>query len=107
MRYNVNKYINNFFNCHNNPKLLQVPRNFHEELTRWGMECFSLLMFNKSFGFLDVTDLYSRSEAARFLDALNAAHTYMSRCESGFQVWRFVETPNSRRLFAACDTIDT
>lgn len=30
----------------------------------------------------------------------------MSRCETGFQVWRFFETPFVKKLYAACDILD-
>ncbi|KAL2724541.1 hypothetical protein V1478_009054 [Vespula squamosa] len=46
------------------------------------------------------------SEPAIFIDALTVAHKYLSRCETGFQVWRFFDTPFSKRLFSACDVID-
>ncbi|XP_072767739.1 probable cytochrome P450 12a5, mitochondrial isoform X2 [Anoplolepis gracilipes] len=83
----------------------EVPANFHQELTGWGMECFYVMMFNKHLGFLDSTSK-SMSEATKVLNALIIAHTYMSRCETGFQVWRFFETPFAKKLFAACDILD-
>ncbi|XP_026825706.1 probable cytochrome P450 12a5, mitochondrial [Ooceraea biroi] len=84
----------------------EVPANFHQELTAWGMECFYAMMFNKHLGFLDSTSKSETSEAARIVNALTTAHTYMSRCETGFQVWRFFETPFAKKLFAACDILD-
>ncbi|KAH0948968.1 hypothetical protein HN011_003439 [Eciton burchellii] len=83
----------------------EVPANFHQELTAWGMECFYSITFNKHLGFLDSTNSES-SEATKIINALNTAHTYMNRCETGFQVWRFFETPFIKRLFAACDVLD-
>ncbi|XP_011707041.1 PREDICTED: cytochrome P450 302a1, mitochondrial-like isoform X2 [Wasmannia auropunctata] len=83
----------------------EVPANFHQELTAWGMECFYVTMFNKHFGFLDSTSK-SASEATKIINALITAHTYMSRCETGFQVWRFFETPFAKKLYAACDFLD-
>ncbi|XP_071571496.1 probable cytochrome P450 12a5, mitochondrial isoform X1 [Temnothorax nylanderi] len=83
----------------------EVPANFHRELTAWGMECFYMTMFNKHFGFLDSTSK-SASEATKIINALITAHTYMSRCETGFQVWRFFETPFAKKLYAACDVLD-
>ncbi|XP_012278927.1 probable cytochrome P450 12a5, mitochondrial isoform X2 [Orussus abietinus] len=84
----------------------EVHATFIQDLTRWGMECFSTLMFNKRLGFLEPAGFNSSSESARIVEALGAAHVYLARCETGFQVWRFVETPYSRRLFQACDVID-
>ncbi|KAK2585165.1 hypothetical protein KPH14_008667 [Odynerus spinipes] len=84
----------------------EVPSNFNEDVTRWGSECFFTLMFDKKLGFLEATGQNSTSEPAIFIDALTTAHKYLSRCETGFQVWRFFETPFSKRLFAACDAID-
>ncbi|XP_067214408.1 cytochrome P450 302a1, mitochondrial isoform X2 [Linepithema humile] len=83
----------------------EVPANFHQELTAWGMECFYGIMFDSRLGFLDPTS-NSASEVTKIIDALNTAHTYMSRCETGFQVWRFFETPFAKKLFTACDVLD-
>ncbi|KAM0726079.1 putative cytochrome P450 12a5, mitochondrial [Formica fusca] len=83
----------------------EVPANFYQELTAWGMECFYVMMFNRHLGFLDVTSK-SMSEVTKLLNALSTAHTYMARCETGFQVWRFFETPFAKKLFAACDILD-
>ncbi|EFN81219.1 Probable cytochrome P450 49a1 [Harpegnathos saltator] len=83
----------------------EVPATFHRDLTAWGMECFYVTMFNKHLGFLDSTSR-SVDETTKVINALITAHTYMSRCETGFQVWRFFETPFVRRLFVACDTLN-
>ncbi|XP_024945777.1 probable cytochrome P450 12a5, mitochondrial isoform X2 [Cephus cinctus] len=85
----------------------EVPGQFIEELTRWSMECFSILMFNRRLGFLESTGLNVASEPARIIEALTTAHVYLSRCETGFQVWRFFETPFAKKLFGACDVIDS
>ncbi|XP_043288491.1 probable cytochrome P450 12a5, mitochondrial [Venturia canescens] len=84
----------------------EVPDNFDKELSRWGMECFSILMFNRKLGFLDPDDAHSPTDTTAIIDALTKAHVYMSRCETGFQVWRFFETPWLKSLFEACDVID-
>ncbi|KAL6423494.1 hypothetical protein ACFW04_010223 [Cataglyphis niger] len=83
----------------------EVPANFYQELTAWGMECFYVTMFDRHLGFLDSTSR-SKAEVTKLLNALNTAHTYMARCETGFQVWRFFETPFAKKLFAACDVLD-
>lgn len=62
-------------------------------------------MFDSHLGFLDPTS-NSASEVTKIVSALTTAHTYMSRCETGFQVWRFFETPFAKKLFAACDVLD-
>ncbi|XP_043675939.1 probable cytochrome P450 301a1, mitochondrial isoform X1 [Vespula pensylvanica] len=84
----------------------EVPDNFNEDIARWGSECFFTLIFDKKLGFLDSTGQNPTSEPAIFIDALTTAHKYLSRCETGFQVWRFFDTPFSKRLFSACDVID-
>ncbi|KAI4488966.1 hypothetical protein M0804_004464 [Polistes exclamans] len=84
----------------------EVPHNFNEDITRWGSECFFTLIFDKKLGFIDSTGQNPTSEPAIFIDALTTAHKYLSRCETGFQVWRFFDTPFSKRLFSACDVID-
>ncbi|XP_053997434.1 probable cytochrome P450 12a5, mitochondrial [Hylaeus anthracinus] len=84
----------------------EVPRNFHEDITRWAMECFFTTVFNKHVGFLESAGYNSTSEPARIISALATAHKYMSRCETGFQVWRFFMTPFAKNLFEACDVLD-
>ncbi|XP_017890644.1 probable cytochrome P450 12a5, mitochondrial [Ceratina calcarata] len=84
----------------------EVPGNFHEDLLRWAMECFCNLTFNKHLGFLESAGYNSTSEASRIINALAMAHKYMSRCETGFQVWRFFLTPFAKKLFDACDVLD-
>lgn len=79
---------------------------FNEDLLRWGMECFYSLIFNKKIRFFDTVGLNSASEQSKLIDALLIAHRYLNRCETGFQVWRFVETYNSKKLFNALDNID-
>nr|XP_034192784.1 probable cytochrome P450 12a5, mitochondrial isoform X1 [Osmia lignaria] len=84
----------------------EVPATFHEDLLRWGMECFCNLTFNKHLGFLESAGYNSTSETSRIVNAMMVAHKYMSRCETGFQVWRFFLTPFARKLFDACDVLD-
>lgn len=84
----------------------QVPGDFAQEITRWSLESFWVLMLNKKLGFLDPAGYQEGSEAHRFMDALRTANRYMSLCETGFQVWRFFDTPFCMRLFGACDVID-
>lgn len=70
------------------------------------MECFCDLTFNKRLGFLEPVGYNSSSEASKLINALTTAHKYMSRCETGFQVWRFFLTPFAKKLFEACDVLD-
>lgn len=84
----------------------EVPITFNDDIIRWGSECFFTVIFDKKLGFLDAAGLNATSEPAIFIDSLKTAHKYLSRCETGFQVWRFFDTPFAKRLFAACDTID-
>ncbi|XP_008208149.1 probable cytochrome P450 12a5, mitochondrial isoform X1 [Nasonia vitripennis] len=84
----------------------EVSGNFNQELLRWGMESFWIILLNKKLGYLESTGYSETSEASRLIDALSTAHLYMSRCETGFQVWRFMETPFSKKLFNSCDVID-
>ncbi|CAK9806584.1 Probable cytochrome P450 12a5, mitochondrial [Anthophora plagiata] len=84
----------------------EVPSNFHEDMIRWSMECFCNLTFNKHLGFLESPGYNSTSEPSRIIDSLMTAHKYMSRCETGFQVWRFFLTPFARKLFEACNVLD-
>ncbi|KAG5308153.1 C12A5 protein, partial [Pseudoatta argentina] len=86
-------------------ELINKIRNIRNQLTAWGIECFYMTMFNKHFGFLDSTSK-SASEVTNIINALITAHTYMSRCETGFQVWRFFETPFTKKLYEACDALD-
>ncbi|KOC67844.1 putative cytochrome P450 301a1, mitochondrial, partial [Habropoda laboriosa] len=83
-----------------------LPASFHEDMIRWAMECFCNLTFNKHLGFLESPGYNSTSEPSRIISSLMTAHKYMSRCETGFQVWRFFLTPFARKLFEACDVLD-
>ncbi|KZC06049.1 putative cytochrome P450 12a5, mitochondrial [Dufourea novaeangliae] len=84
----------------------EVPSNFHEDIIRWAMECFSAVTFNKHTGFLETSGYNATSEPSRIISALMTAHKYMNRCETGFQVWRFFLTPFAKNLFEACDILD-
>ncbi|KAK1123108.1 hypothetical protein K0M31_008741 [Melipona bicolor] len=84
----------------------EVPACFHEDMIRWAMECFCDVTLNKRLGFLEPAGYNSSSEATRIINALMTAHKYLSRCETGFQVWRFFLTPFARKLFEACDVLD-
>ncbi|XP_044009297.1 cytochrome P450 CYP12A2-like isoform X2 [Aphidius gifuensis] len=84
----------------------EVPDDFNKYLLRWSMECFSVLIFNRRLGFLDSSGLNPSSEPSKIIAALFEAHYYLSKCETGFQVWRFINTPFSKKLFRACDVID-
>ena len=75
-------------------------------MIRWAMECFCDVTLNKRLGFLEPAGYNSSSEATRIINALVAAHKYLCRCETGFQVWRFFLTPFARKLFEACDVLD-
>ncbi|OAD53565.1 putative cytochrome P450 12a5, mitochondrial [Eufriesea mexicana] len=83
-----------------------VPSSFHEDMIRWAMDCFCDLTFNKRLGFLESAGYNSTSEPTRIINALTTAHKYMSRCETGFQVWRFFLTPFAKKLFDACDVLN-
>ncbi|XP_076171890.1 putative cytochrome P450 12a5, mitochondrial [Ptiloglossa arizonensis] len=96
--------INRMYKIRN--KQDEVPRTFHEDITRWSMECFCTVIFNKHLGFLESAGYNTTSEAARIINSLTTAHKYMSRCETGFQVWRFFATPFAKTLFEACDVLD-
>ncbi|XP_033339232.2 putative cytochrome P450 12a5, mitochondrial [Megalopta genalis] len=84
----------------------EVPCDFHEDVMRWAMECFSTIVFNKHVGFLDTAGYNVTSEPSQIISAVATAHKYMNRCETGFQVWRFFLTPFAKNLFGACDVLD-
>lgn len=106
-RYLIRIDINHRLVCFNELiTRIQVPVSFYEDLIRWAMECFCDLTFNKRLGFLEPIGYNSSSEASKLINALTTAHKYMSRCETGFQVWRFFLTPFARKLFEACDVLD-
>ncbi|XP_068975698.1 probable cytochrome P450 12a5, mitochondrial [Bombus flavifrons] len=84
----------------------EVSASFHEDMIRWALECFYDVTFNKRLGFLESPGYNPTSETSRIINALLTAHKYMSRCETGFQVWRFFLTPFAKKLFEACDVLD-
>lgn len=85
---------------------LEVPPTFLTELQKWSIECLCSITFNKSFGFLDPRGLSATSDNAVLLNAITEATGAIKRCEFGFHLWKFVETPAWKKLVLHCDTID-
>ncbi|KAK6618561.1 hypothetical protein RUM43_012952 [Polyplax serrata] len=83
----------------------EVPVDFMVEVTRWSMECLCHVILGKSLGFHH-SNVNSASEPVRLLKALIDATQNICRCESGFQLWRFMNTPSSIGLTQACEVID-
>lgn len=82
----------------------EITTDFMVEVTRWSMECLCFVALGKSLGFH--SDMSSSSEPIRLLKALIEATENACKCESGFQLWRFMSTPSSIALTQACEVID-
>ncbi|XP_060531044.1 probable cytochrome P450 49a1 [Cylas formicarius] len=84
----------------------EVPGDFMAEVLKWALECMCSVTLNRKFGFLDPTGLSPTSDPGRLIEAVGAATDAIRRCEYGFHVWKFMETPAWKSLVKNCDTID-
>lgn len=84
----------------------EVPPDFMVDITRWSMECLCHVTLGKPIGFHN-PEVNSSSEPVRLLKALIDATQNICKCESGFQFWRFMNTPSSVGLTQACEVIDS
>ncbi|XP_068085700.1 probable cytochrome P450 301a1, mitochondrial [Anabrus simplex] len=84
----------------------EVPKNFYMEIYKWCLECIGLVAFNKRLGCLD-EGLQPHSEAGHLMRSLLSATAALRKCEAGFQMWRFAETPSWCKLVKGCDDIDS
>ncbi|XP_022912499.1 probable cytochrome P450 301a1, mitochondrial isoform X2 [Onthophagus taurus] len=87
-------------------KQQEVPKEFLNEIHKWSLECLFAVMFNRRIGFLDVRGLSTTSEPGIVLESLTGATNAIRKCESGFHLWKFFETPSWKSLKVHCDTID-
>ncbi|XP_076252768.1 cytochrome P450 CYP12A2-like isoform X2 [Rhynchophorus ferrugineus] len=85
----------------------EVPKNFKDEILKWCLESMCAVTLNRKFGFLDTTGLSTTSDPGRILDGVNGATEAIRKCEFGFHLWKFVETPAWRSLVRNCDSIDS
>lgn len=76
------------------------------EINKWSLECLCQITLDKSLGFLHADNTIHSSETNRLLKAVIEATDAACKCESGFQLWRFMNTPSSTALAQACDVID-
>ncbi|XP_073980949.1 cytochrome P450 302a1, mitochondrial-like isoform X1 [Rhodnius prolixus] len=84
----------------------EVSDNFHKELHKWGLECWSQLIFNNKVGFLQKNNLSDLSEAGRMLNSLIEASQALRNCESGLQFWRILPTYSWTKLTSAIDMLE-
>ncbi|EEB18195.1 cytochrome P450, putative [Pediculus humanus corporis] len=87
-------------------KQSEVPPDFLVEITKWSLECLCFVALGKSLGFHN-PDANSTSEPLRLLKSLIDATHNICKCESGFQLWRFMNTPASVGLTQSCEIIDS
>ncbi|KAK9511918.1 hypothetical protein O3M35_000479 [Rhynocoris fuscipes] len=84
----------------------EVPDTFSHELHKWGLECWSQLIFNNKVGFLEKKNLSNLSEAGRMLNLLIEASQALRNCESGLQLWRVFPTYSWSKLTSAIDILE-
>ncbi|CAH1117698.1 unnamed protein product [Phaedon cochleariae] len=85
----------------------EMPPDFKVEICKWSLECLSAACLNKDLGFLNPHCLSPTSDSSKLLDGLLGATEAIRRCEYGFHLWKFVETPAWKVLVKNCDKIDT
>ncbi|XP_018566815.1 probable cytochrome P450 301a1, mitochondrial, partial [Anoplophora glabripennis] len=84
----------------------EVPNYFKNEIYKWCLECLCSVTLNKKLGFLDLCGLSSTSDPGRLLDGLIGATKAIRKCEYGFHLWKFMETPAWKALVRNCGIID-
>ncbi|CAH0560806.1 unnamed protein product [Brassicogethes aeneus] len=85
----------------------EMPSSFKDEIYKWTLECLCSVTLNKRLGFLDPSGLSTSSDPLRLLESLKGATEAVQKCEIGFHMWKFVETPSWKSLVRNCDNIDT
>ncbi|XP_030745570.1 cytochrome P450 CYP12A2-like isoform X2 [Sitophilus oryzae] len=85
----------------------EMPKTFKDEILKWCLECMCAVTLNRKFGFLDPTGLSPTSDPGRILDSVNCATDAIRKCEFGFHIWKFIDTPSWRSLVKNCDSIDS
>ncbi|XP_050299936.1 cytochrome P450 CYP12A2-like isoform X2 [Anthonomus grandis grandis] len=85
----------------------EVPGTFKNEILKWCLECMCSVAMKRKLGFLDPTGLSPTSDPGRILGGVNGASEAIRKCEYGFHVWKFIETPAWRSLVRNCDAIDS
>lgn len=84
----------------------EMPNNFKKEIYKWALECITSVALDKKLGFLDESGLNPTSEADRLLDGLIGATHAIAKCEYGFHLWKFIETPAWKSLVKHCDAME-
>ncbi|KAL1509172.1 hypothetical protein ABEB36_003950 [Hypothenemus hampei] len=85
----------------------EMPKAFKNEILKYCLESVCSIAFKRKLGFLDPTGLSPNSDPGRILDGVNGAIEAIRKCEYGFHIWKFIETPSWRSLTKNCDTIDS
>jgi len=85
----------------------EVQGDLMMEIKRWSLECLCYVTLNKSLGFLTHDSTIWTSEPARLLKSINDATNSIIKCESGFQLWRIMNTPTLSILSQSCEIIDS
>lgn len=62
-------------------------------------------MYGKMLGIIE-TKYAKDSEPAILLNSFYEATEAIKKCESGFHLWKFIETPAWKSLIKHCDIID-
>lgn len=85
----------------------QVSEDFMDDIKRYSLECLCYVVFDKPLGFLNFNTLDWSVESNRLMKHLSEATDCILKCETGFQMWRFVDTPSSVVLSNACQSLES
>nr|CAI5818008.1 unnamed protein product [Callosobruchus analis] len=84
----------------------EMPNDFLKEIFKWSLECLCSVTLNRRFGFLDTYGLSPTSDAGIILQGLTGATQAIRKCEYGFHLWKFLETPAWKSLVKHCNMVE-
>lgn len=84
----------------------EMPNYFRQDILKWSLECLCSITLDQKLGFLDSSGVTPASDPGRLLDGLTGATAAISKCEYGFHLWKFIDTPAFKSLVKHCDMID-
>lgn len=84
----------------------EMPNYFNQDILKWSLECLCSITLDQKIEFLDPNGVTPSSDPGKLLEGLTGATAAISKCEYGFHLWKFFETPAFKSLAKHCDIID-
>ncbi|XP_061391254.1 cytochrome P450 CYP12A2-like [Musca vetustissima] len=85
------------------PKTLEVPSTFEEEINRWTLESVSVVALDKQLGLISKNR--DNPTAKRMFQALTDFFTYSLEIEFKPSIWKYYKTPTFKKLMKSLDEI--